>query len=333
MRKSLLFCLLAMFAFSCEKGLEETNSPEEVRFALTATTVEEPNTKVNLEDLGESGISVTWQNTPGHIDNFTVYHTETKAWVGQYVYQGANGAKIGDFHPAAGNNDLLEGESYTAVMPAVSDVNLTLDDYNADIADYNGLQKQDLNMNHLNSSLKMKAEFTYNGDLNTGVNFSHESAIMTFKFKMDEGKTPQELNFKDGAQEYNLSFGATGLTTANVDGIYTAYIAINPNPGGERKLEFTITATDGSQKYYSATTTKEYKKGYRYTAPINSLIGATPISTVAELQAMKDDLNGNYILMNDITFNGETMPSIGTSKSATFSGTFDGWRYIYPICR
>ncbi len=49
----------------------------------------------------------------------------------------------------------------------------------------------------------------------------------------------------------------------------------------------------------------------------------TPITTAAELQAINDDLSGNYVLMNDIDLDGVTWTPIGTIYDV-FTGKFSG---------
>ncbi len=56
--------------------------------------------------------------------------------------------------------------------------------------------------------------------------------------------------------------------------------------------------------------------------------GWTGIYTVDDLGGIRNDLNGNYILMNDLTFaDGETFTPIGTQESP-FMGQFDGNGYV-----
>lgn len=56
--------------------------------------------------------------------------------------------------------------------------------------------------------------------------------------------------------------------------------------------------------------------------------GWVGIYTVADLDAVRDDLNGKYILMNDLTFaDGETFTPIGTQETP-FMGQFDGNGYV-----
>ena len=56
--------------------------------------------------------------------------------------------------------------------------------------------------------------------------------------------------------------------------------------------------------------------------------GWVGIYSIADLDAVRDDLNGNYILMNDLTFaDGETFTPIGTQE-APFMGQFDGNGYV-----
>lgn len=51
------------------------------------------------------------------------------------------------------------------------------------------------------------------------------------------------------------------------------------------------------------------------------------ISTLEELLNVKNDLNANYILVNDIDCGGIAFHSIGTSETDAFSGVFDGQGY------
>ena len=51
------------------------------------------------------------------------------------------------------------------------------------------------------------------------------------------------------------------------------------------------------------------------------------ISTLEELLNVKNDLNANYILANDIDCGGIAFHSIGTSETDAFSGVFDGQGY------
>jgi len=58
------------------------------------------------------------------------------------------------------------------------------------------------------------------------------------------------------------------------------------------------------------------------------LTHTTAISNFAELQAMENDLAGNYYLTGDIDASGETFDKIGTNvNGGRFTGTFDGCGY------
>lgn len=71
------------------------------------------------------------------------------------------------------------------------------------------------------------------------------------------------------------------------------------------------------------------KNAYQYdfstekTSGFSNFENATPIYTAAEFKAIKDNLSGNYVLMNDIDFNGAEIEPIGTnsfSDKFKFSG-------------
>ena len=57
--------------------------------------------------------------------------------------------------------------------------------------------------------------------------------------------------------------------------------------------------------------------------------GYTPIYTASDLDNIRENLSGKYILMNDINLKtrGEWAP-VGKDESAPFTGTFDGNGHI-----
>ncbi len=63
-----------------------------------------------------------------------------------------------------------------------------------------------------------------------------------------------------------------------------------------------------------------------FTINVAANTGATPINSAAALQAIADDLDGDYILTGNIDLNGVNFKPIGT-VDAPFTGTFDGDGY------
>lgn len=52
--------------------------------------------------------------------------------------------------------------------------------------------------------------------------------------------------------------------------------------------------------------------------------GVVEVATVEEFKTLSNDRDGDYVLTNDIDFNGGTLASLFTSSSTAFTGTFDG---------
>ena len=71
------------------------------------------------------------------------------------------------------------------------------------------------------------------------------------------------------------------------------------------------------------------KNAYQYdfstekTSGFSNFEDATPIYTAEDFKAIKDNLSGNYVLMNDIDFNGAEIEPIG-DKTTPFKGKFSG---------
>ena len=76
-----------------------------------------------------------------------------------------------------------------------------------------------------------------------------------------------------------------------------------------------------------------YGSNGKFLAPIDPpAAGSIAISTRAQLEAIKNDLNGKYHLINDINLSGAEWAPIGdnstSNNSSRFSGTFDGQGYV-----
>ena len=72
-----------------------------------------------------------------------------------------------------------------------------------------------------------------------------------------------------------------------------------------------------------------YGSNGKFLAPVEPPVeGSIPISTREELEAIKDNLSGNYHLVNDIDLSGKEWVPIGDNSYNFFNGRFDGQGYV-----
>ncbi len=288
---------------------------------LYASTSSDDTTKIAFTDNDTEGITLVWEVG----DEFALYDSNSD-FVDDFVCTSVDDGK---FESTNDETTLIDGVTYTATYSSAD-----------------GVDTQSGNeINDLDDACYMSATFEYSDGLS--FTFEHQMAIMTFKFT--SSVTPAKLTFKNGDENlYTVNFSDT--FTADDDGLYTSHIMINPceqTPDG-RTLTFTLYNSAGTAyDIRTATSTKAYVKGYRYTATLTSLdptiwlgsgTSSDPyqITTSEQLSLLATNVNagtkylGNYFMMTkDINLGGSESPwtPIGSSDSKCFSGTFDGGGY------
>lgn len=181
-------------------------------------------------------------------------------------------------------------------------------------------------MDHLNDALCMEANFTYSSSSSTKVSFAHSFATMRMTFSLEDNQIPAKLEFTDG----DYATYTINMSDVSSSDSYTVYYVIFPHEGGERNLSYGITTIHDELYYYKLVCSTTYYEGQNYIATIPGLTlfyipdGYTPIYFDVDLYNIRDDLSGQYILMNDITLSGyDNWTPIGTSSNY-FSGVFSG---------
>ncbi|MFR9533071.1 MAG: GLUG motif-containing protein, partial [Rikenellaceae bacterium] len=323
MKKYIIY-LAALFAFAgCQNDIEELNItlPSQHSLTVSLPTVDD-STRIEFAD-GESSISLNWEQG----DTFTIYDSSGSK-VDDYECSASSDSSSAIFTALSGVNQLLDGDSYTAIFPAVEDV-ITLDDHRTALAARISEQTQVGNnsTNHLNDALRMEAQFTYSGDSATQVTFAHTLATMRITFALEGGAIPTAFEFYDGDYE-SYTINMNDISTSNS---YTAYYVINPNEGGERTLIFIITTATAEMQLFSVISSVTYSVGQSYVASVPGLTTVeipddyTPIYSVLDLNNVRNNLSGNYILMNDLNLSSyDNWAPIGSSEESSFSGIFDG---------
>ena len=87
-----------------------------------------------------------------------------------------------------------------------------------------------------------------------------------------------------------------------------------------------VTASATDKSYLSLT--PQYGSNGKFLAPIDAPVeGSIPVATRAELEAIKDNLEGNYHLTADVDLTGAEWVPIGDATSS-FSGTLDGQGHV-----
>ncbi len=295
---------------------------------MVSLPCQDESTRVSFTD-GDNSLSLDWEEG----DAFTVYDTA--------------GDRVADFEYYATDNNkaifaivgttfaLKNATEYVAVYPAIDGV-ATISDHRTELANRAAEQSQEGNESSelLDYALRMEAQFTYHADANTEVDFEHYTAAMRITFALEDGAIPTKLEFRDGDYAtYTVNMNETTTSSS-----YTAYYVINPNEGGERTLSFIFTTSDDELQLFSVTSSVAYSAGECYTADVPGLTiveipdGYTPIYTALELYNVRNNLSGNYVIMNDIDLSSYTnWTPIGSyeadsddSTNNPFTGIIDG---------
>ncbi|MFZ3577458.1 GLUG motif-containing protein [Virgibacillus sp. DJP39] len=173
-------------------------------------------------------------------------------------------------------------------------------------------------------------EANYETDIKTDVK-------KVLEYHVKNGTNIENLVFKNEVlkQDGELIIGQLKLDTSKsvafkiLDKVndFIKPIIVNAS-SGELKIEVRKLDSNEVKKYIQGNVEDDWYvvSSVNVTDSNNCYVGYTCITTASELDAIRNDLSGNYMLMNDIDLNsyGEWNP-IG--KSIGFSGIFDGKKY------
>lgn len=318
---SAIATLAVAVAVSCSKDIEFEPSVESYAQTLIANT---PNadTRVSFEEnSGTKAIDLAWEET----DSFSVYEVNGK-WVADYKVSDLASSK---FEAENGGSELEDNVDYIAVYPARPDSEASYAEYAA--IDFTAKQSATAeSLTHLNAACQMSDEFKKGDE----VSFAHNKAIMTITFDdIPTGEAPTKVEFSDGLNKhYALELSGMDAATDETT-LYTVYMMIDPAESVTRDLTFVVTATNKVNLYNVSTktegdtsTAKEYKAGYRYTAPIsNQTEQLSKTSPTWQIIGTADDLVSylsgtiiNAVLTADIDMVGKTITAVDFLK------VFDG---------
>ncbi len=333
-RRFMMLAALGVVGVSCEKSqiAEDVDTPSGSGAVLHVANLT-ADTRVDFEDKGTDGLSLEWEEG----DTFSLYAEGNKVDDFKCI---AVGDEI-KFQSVTPSTQLVENTDYSAIYPASSQS--TLDDAKKaiDPSEQNGDE-----INNLDNSLYMLSDFTYLEE--SIIEFEHQMAIMTFKFK--SAKEPKKLIFNNGADSYTVNYSEIQPS----GDVYISHIMINPCEATERDLVFSLyDSSDESAKPYEVrktTSTKAYAAGMRYTASVSDYAevyfsgGAGSesdpylISTADDMRELSDRtvidegfnvylFRGKFFKMTaDIDLGGKDneFTAICVSDRAYFAGCFDG---------
>ncbi len=324
----ILFLLInTILLLACEKENRYTdNESSQEQIVLNATIESAITTRVGFTDTSSDGVKVWWQKgatDSDYSDSFSVYNTTTGVYVGDFIYTGSNGANAGSFIQAT-EFSLPDGD-YTAVFPAVDGTTyatLALRDA-MQLDDVDGMLYDDLK--HLNKASRMRADFSYSStDTQTQVKFNNELTMIKLSFNSSFWQRPTFIAVNDGSSTVTYNFDSD--IDISTQTYFEAYILIEPQIEGTTlniSVNFDGGTTDTLNKH-TIQLTQDLYAGKRYNINIGEFNDIIPIYTVADLQNINTNLNGNYILMNDIDLSSvSSWVPIGSSSS-NFIGSFNG---------
>lgn len=261
------FRLIAFALSVCAIGLTSCNQNEvvstqvvenlsPVKTILSATVPGGSKTRINIDDQGNNGLIVTWEEG----DILIAYKDGVKAAI--FHYTGENGAGTGTFE--AETNNALRGD-YTLIyttLPA-EDHEENIDDMRQKIKTTPVTQNGSGSTAHLKYNALMEANYT-SGNTAT---FEHMLTLITVDASMVTANSgygqPSQFNLTVGSDKYTME-----LTNVNWSRSFKLYIFVNPS-SGERDLTFNIRTNMKFQSTCKRATDKDYLKGYRYTATLD----------------------------------------------------------------
>ncbi len=253
-KRLMLTALVAVSIVACKDADNDEFTREYTSgTTLMAVTPTSSETKVSFTDNDSAGIDLSWEVG----DIFTIYNSN-EARIGNFTCTDIDSSTgNGTFE----NTDItLDGGTYTAVYPASTSSTLS------NIADTVPLEQDGDQINNLDESCMMSAEFTYTSDKDVSIVFEHKKAVMTFSFASEN--RPSKLVFENGDETYTVTY-----TTIEPDNnsLYTSHIMIEPCDATSRTLVFTLyNSNEIAYDRRTAATTKAYLAGYRYTAPVST---------------------------------------------------------------
>ncbi|MFR9651846.1 MAG: hypothetical protein SNG35_07480 [Rikenellaceae bacterium] len=350
--KKLVYTVVASLCLvACSE--DSVDDPTPVVTGGTGTTLtavapsDDSGSKVTFTDNDTSGISLDWEVDN---DSFSVYDE-----YGDYVCDFKCTEVTANLGTFSSTSTTLESGDYTAIFPASTNTELSYAE--AVAADLTSSQNGDA-ISSLNAACMMTASFTYSkDDGDVSMHFSHEKAVMTLVYQSDIEVT--KVVFENGSDSYTVNY-TTAVSTSSDDDYITSYIMIEPCAAYTRDLTFTFYNGDNIIAYREVESSKEYKKGSRYTSKIYSLTadivynddgyGVYEIYSGKGLQAFEELVNGgsnpgaNYIdygtgnfafaseklttidgkLMNDIDLGDVCSSTLGNWEPI---GMLDGNRY------
>ena len=224
---------------------------------ISATTPGNPQTRINFEDEGGSGVALAWETG----DMLVAYKGDTKAAV--FHYTGGNGASSGTFE--AQTSDELEGD-YTLIYTTFSENahESNIDKMRNKIKNRPVVQVGSGSTAHLKNNVLMEASYI----VGESAAFSHKMALMTVNVKK-----PADNNLLSKVDKpiiMTLEEDYSTLYSLHLSGMdwnseFKVYFFVEPR-SSERRFEFTIHTNNGFYLSGAVKTGYTYTEGYRYTA-------------------------------------------------------------------
>lgn len=232
--KFLFFAMMAVGAVACQSsdlddvtpdagGSGSTGSTGKV--TLTAGTPSHEVVDVDAAGLGsrmgvtggentEESLSFTWQNDENEgLDTFTLY-SSTGKFLGCFKYVGQDGASVGDFEQYGDDlsEDLVDGATYTAVIPASNAA--TLDAYYTEVKKATKSQKVSWGeVSAVDGNIQLEATFQYNANGANSLSFEHQSVVIKLNLTTEDSFVPNKIKVINSVDstEYDVEIdGGTG---------------------------------------------------------------------------------------------------------------------------
>jgi hypothetical protein len=212
----------------------------------------------------------------------------------------------------------------------------------------------DRTLTNITSSFTTKAEFTSTTNTYTVIWQNHDGTTLETDTNVSYGTTPAYNGVtpvRTGSAQYSYSFTGWSPTIANVTGdvTFTAQFAETTNAYTVtwQNHDGTVLETDSNVPYGTTptfnssnptkTSTDDYDYGFTgwlpaiasvtanvtYVAQFTENLNYIPITNAQEFSNIRNNLSGNYRLMNDIDLDSIEWQPIGTATSP-FTGTLDG---------
>ncbi len=256
---SLLLCAAVAFV-GCTEDLASEATPG-ANVASTLNVTVNTITRVALEDA-DTAITFDWE-----VGDAIAIFDSSEAYVGEFTCSNVDGTFTSSV-------ELTDETEYIAVYPAVTDYSK-----HGNITDLQ--QTQNSSMAHIEDAISLTGSFTYDADGGNTVNFAHDFALMKVSFEVEEVKDLSCIQFNNGdVGKYYIWFWYADLDDVNDGDTIVSYIMIDACEAIDRTLSYNI-HYDGSEvieRIYKVNTSKAYKAGVCYTAPVTELSVYAPAS-------------------------------------------------------